>query len=295
MIEVDGKYHVWTKRLGRGRIKLLTLHGGPGCTHEYFECFEDFLPEAGVEFYYYDQLSSVYSDQPDDKSLWSLPRFVEEVEQVRKGLGLDDFYLLGHSWGSMLAIDYALKYQQHLKGLVLCDMTAGIQAYLKYVNALVDELPADVRSTVRKYESEGKFDAPEYQDALMEHFYKVHICRLDPWPEPVQRCFNHFEDAKAQVVYNTMQGPNETQVTGNLKDWERWDDLPKIKVPTLTIGARYDEMNPAEMEKIAKLVARGRYGYCPNGSHFSMWDDQAVYFRHLITFLHDVDAGRFKA
>ncbi|HZP66502.1 MAG TPA: proline iminopeptidase-family hydrolase, partial [Rudaea sp.] len=178
MVEVDGKYHVWTKRVGHGKAKVLTLHGGPGCTHEYFECFEDFLPDAGFELYYYDQLGSVYSDQPNDTSLWTLPRFVEEVEQVRRGLGLENFYLLGHSWGSMLAIDYALKYQQHLKGLVLCDMTAGIAAYLKYVNELMAQLPPEARATIKKYEDAGDFDAQEYQDVLMEQFYKKHICRL---------------------------------------------------------------------------------------------------------------------
>jgi len=115
LIEVDGKYKVWTKKVGSGRIKVLTLHGGPDCTHEYLECFEDFLPQQGVEFYYYDQLGSAYSDQPDDPKLWTVERFREEVEQVRKGLGLEEFYLFGHSWGGMLGIEYALKYQKHLK------------------------------------------------------------------------------------------------------------------------------------------------------------------------------------
>src|SRR5205814_2618326 len=119
MIQVDGKYNVWTKKVGHGKTKMLLLHGGPGCTHEYFECFEDFLPQAGITYYYYDQLGSAYSDQPEDKSLWTVDRFREEVEQVRKGLGLDDFVLYGHSWGGMLGIEYALKYQKHLKALVI--------------------------------------------------------------------------------------------------------------------------------------------------------------------------------
>ena len=135
LITVDGKYKVWTKKVGAGKIKVLTLHGGPGVTHEYFECFEDFLPQAGVEFYYYDQLGSFYSDQPDDKSLWTIDRFREEVEQVRAALGLEDFFLYGQSWGSMLAIEYALKYQRHLKGLVLSNMTASIASYVEYVNS----------------------------------------------------------------------------------------------------------------------------------------------------------------
>src|SRR6185369_9484112 len=121
MITVDGKYQVWTKKFGSGKIKMLLLHGGPGCTHEYFECFEDFLPKEGIEFYYYDQLGSGNSDIPTDSTLWTIDRFREEVEQVRKGLGLDHFYLYGHSWGGMLAMEYAFKYQEHLKGLVISD------------------------------------------------------------------------------------------------------------------------------------------------------------------------------
>src|SRR4051812_13485540 len=120
-----GKFRVWTKRVGHNpRLKLLLLHGGPAMTHEYFEAFDSFLPAEGIEYIYYDQLGSAYSDQPNDDDLWTLPRFVEEVEQVRKALGLtrNDFCLLGHSWGGMLAMEYALKYQRNLKCLVISNM-----------------------------------------------------------------------------------------------------------------------------------------------------------------------------
>jgi proline iminopeptidase len=248
MVEVDGKYRVWTKKVGSGKIKVLTLHGGPGATHEYFECFEDFLPPAGIEFYYYDQLGSAYSDQPDDKSLWTIDRFRGEVEQVRQALGLENFYLYGQSWGGMLAIEYALAYQKHLKGLVISSMKA-----------------------------------------MFEQVYTRHLCRLDPWPDPVARTFKHL----AAPVYNTMQGPNEFVVTGTFKDWDRWKDLPEIRVPTLLMGARYDEMNPEDIRKMGRLIPRSRVVICENGSHLAMWDDQEAYFRGLIGFLKDVEAGRF--
>jgi len=267
---------------------MLTLHGGPGFTHEYFECFEDFLPQAGVEFWYYDQLGSFYSDQPDDKSLWTIDRFCEEVEQVRKALGLENFYLYGQSWGSMLAIEYALKYQKHLKGLVLSSMTASIPSYMSYANKLKAALPKDVLATLEKYEATGNYDAPEYQQAMMEQVYKRHVCRVDPWPDPVDRAFKH---ANLQI-YNTMQGPNEFVVTGTFKDWDRWADLPKITVPTLVIGAKHDEMNPDDIRREATLLPHSRLAICENGSHLAMWDDQEAYFRHLIGFLKDVEAGR---
>ena len=290
LIPIDGgKYKVWTKKVGAGRIKVLTLHGGPGVTHEYFECFEDFLPQAGVEFWYYDQLGSFYSDQPEDKSLWTIDRFRDEVEQVRQALGLEDFILYGQSWGSMLAIDYALKYQKHLKGLVLSSMTASIASYVEYVNKLRAALPPDVRAVLEKFEAKGDFDNPEYQAVMFKEVYGRHVCRLDPWPDPVARAFKHLNPQ----VYNTMQGPNEFVVTGTFKDWDRWKDLPRITVPTLVIGARYDEMNPDDIRKMGRLLPRSRTVVLENGSHLAMWDDQEAYFRALIPFLQDVQAGRF--
>jgi proline iminopeptidase len=151
LIQVDGKYNVWTKRVGDGKIKVLLLHGGPGFNHDYMECFEDFLPKEGIEFYYYDQLGCGNSDHPNDTSLWNIPRYVDEVEQVRKGLGLDDFYLLGHSWGSMLAMEYMQKYQSHVKALVLSNMTASVASYLPYVDSLKKKFfsPADLKKMIR--------------------------------------------------------------------------------------------------------------------------------------------------
>ncbi len=289
LIPVDGKYKVWTKKVGHGPIRMLTLHGGPGVTHEYFECFEDFLPQAGVEFYYYDQLGSFYSDQPDDPSLWTIDRFREEVEQVRSALGLEDFYLYGQSWGSMLAIEYALKYPRYLKGLVLSSMTASIPSYMAYVAKLRAALPKDLLATLEKYEATGDYDAPEYQEAMYRGVYGRYVCRLDPWPDPVARAFRHINPQ----VYGTMQGPNEFVVTGTFKDWDRWNDLSKIRVPTLVMGATYDEMNPEDIRRMGTLLPRSRVAICGNGSHLAMWDDQETYFRFLLGFLRDVQAGRF--
>ncbi len=289
MIPVDGKYHVWTKRVGSGKIKVLTLHGGPGATHEYFECFEDFLPQAGIQFYYYDQLGSAYSDQPNEKSLWTVDRFREEVEQVRAALGLKDFYLFGHSWGGMLAVEYALKYQKHLKGLVISDMTASIESYERSIGKLRSELPEEVLAVLEKYEARGEYEAPEYQEVLLGKVYSKHLCRLDPWPDPVLRTFKHL----ATSVYHTMQGPNEFVVTGNFKQWNRWNDLPRIGVPTLVTGARYSTMDPEDIRKMARAIPNARVLICEKGSHLAMYDDQEAYFAGLIRFFQDVETGRF--
>jgi proline iminopeptidase len=280
-----GKYKVWTKRIGTGPVKVLLLHGGPGFPHDYLEAMESFLPQAGIEMYYYDQLGVGNSDVPDDPSLWTLPRYLSEVEEVRRGLGLDHFVLYGHSWGGILAMEYALDYQQHLRGLVISNMTAGMKTYLRRTASLKAQLlSAEALAKFNTLEAAKDYDNPEYTRIVMEDLYPQMICRLKPWPEPVTRIFRLGNDK----IYNQMQGKSEFEVTGNLKDWERWDRLKEIKVKTLTIGASHDEMDPDDMRKIATLMQNATSAICPNGSHMALWDDQAVYFQHLLAFLRSV-------
>ncbi len=294
MIQVDGKYYVWTKKVGDGKIKVLLLHGGPGFTHDYFECFEDFLPKVGIEFYYYDQLGVGNSDVPTDTSLWNIPRYVEEVEQVRKGLGLENFYLLGHSWGSMLAMEYLEKYQSHVKAAVLSNMTAGIKSYVSYSNKQKNEfLTKEELATFDSLDKHKLYDSPEYQNLLMNKLYTRNVCRMpvENWPEPLMRAFKKANHS----IYIHMQGVDEFHVTGNFKDWEMWDRLTNIKVPTLVLGGIHDEMNPEDMKREGQLIPNSRTYLCPNGGHLSMYDDQQNYFTNLIAFLDDVDRNRFTA
>jgi proline iminopeptidase len=278
---MGGRYKVWTKRMGTGPLKVLLLHGGPGFTHQYLEAMESFLPEAGIEMYYYDQLGCGNSDRPEDLSLWTRDRYREEVEEVRIGLGLEDFVLYGQSWGGMLSIEYALKYQRHLRGLVISNMTAGIQAYLGRLDYLKGLLSDSSRVLLDELEAAEDYDNPEYERIMMEELYPQCICRTKPWPEPVTRA---FRDANL-AIYNEMQGKSEFVVTGNFKDWESWDRLHEISVKTLTIGAAHDTMDPADLARMAEMVQDGRSLICPNGSHLAMWDDQAVYFEGLLGFL----------
>jgi proline iminopeptidase len=279
-----GKYKVWTKRIGSSPIKVLLLHGGPGFSHEYLEAMESFLPEAGIEMYFYDQLGCNNSDHPEDTSLWTLPRYLQEVEEVRRGLGLDHFVLYGHSWGGILAMEYALNYQHHLRGLVISNMTAGVQSYLKHTAAIKLQLPPDKLAQLNALEAKQDYDSPQYEKIMMEDLYPKMICRTHPWPNSVDRAFAHAN----QTIYVQMQGKSEFLVTGNLKDWERWDRLHEIKVKALTIGARYDEMDPEDMKKMATLMPNAASVICPNGSHLCMWDDQAFYFKNLLNFLQSV-------
>ena len=288
-----GKFKVWTKQVGNNpKIKVLLLHGGPGCSHEYLECFDSFFPKEGIEYFYYDQLGSFFSDQPNDTSLWHLNRFVDEVEQVRKALGLnkDNFYLFGHSWGGVLALDYALKYQKNLKGLIISNMVCSIPAYNKYAeNVLAKQFPLEVLEQIKEFEKAKDYGNPQYMALLNKYFYPEHVLRLKKYPDPVTRGFNHCN----QTIYTLLQGPSEFRGSGRLLQWDRSRDLPKIMVPTLTIGARYDTMDPEYMKWMATQVQHGRNLYCPKGSHMAMYDDQETYFAGLIKFIEDVNNGKF--
>lgn len=286
-----GTFKVWTKTIGNNpRVKVLLLHGGPAMTHEYMEAFESFFPKEGFEIIEYDQLGSYYSDQPTDSSLWTTERFVEEVEQVRTALGLtkDNFYILGNSWGGILAMEYALKYQQNLKGLIICNMMASIPDYEKYNGVLRAQMRPSLVDSLQQYEAKGLFKDPTYQELVFNEYYTKHLCRLPEWPEPVNRCFKHINES----IYVMMQGPSEFKVGGRLLTWDRKADLPKITVPTLTVGAKYDTMDPAHMEWMSKQVQNGKYLYCPNGSHLSMWDDQQIFMDGVIKFIKETDAGK---
>jgi proline iminopeptidase len=288
-----GDFKVWTKRFGNNpRIKILLLHGGPATGHEYMECFESFFPKEGFEFYEYDQLGAVNSDKPKDSSLWTTERYVEEVEQVRKAIGAtkDNFYVLGNSWGGILGMQYALKYQDNMKGLLVCNMVASCPEYGKYADeVLAKQMDPKILAEIRAIEAKKDFSNPRYMELLLPNFYNEHLCRLKEWPEPVTRSFSHGNNE----IYTIMQGPSEFGISGRLANWDIKSRLKEIKIPTLMVGAKHDTMDPKAMEEQSKMVQRGRYLYCPNGSHLAMWDDQEVFMNGVIQFIKDVDEGKF--
>ena len=290
-----GDFKVWTKRVGNNpQIKVLLLHGGPGMTHEYFEAFDSFLPGAGIEYYYYDQLGSHYSDQPDDARLWTIPRFVEEVEQVRNALGLnkDNFYLLGNSWGGILAMEYALKYQSNLKGLIISNMMASAPAYDRYSKeVLIKRFDPEALLKIQALEAAEDFDNPLYEELLFKEHYERHFLRMPSaeWPDPVQRALNHIN----RDIYMMMQGPSELGIAGTLENWDVTDDIHNIVVPTLVSVAEWDTMDPDHMRWMVEEIPNARALDLPEGSHLSFYDDQQRYFEGLIEFLQDVDQGSF--
>lgn len=287
----SGTFKVWTKRYGNNlKVKVLLLHGGPAMTHEYMECFETFFLREGFEFYLYDQLGSYYSDQPTDSSLWTIPRFVDEVEQVRQAIGADssNFFLLGNPWGGILAMEYALAHQQHLKGLLVANMVASAPEYGRYADSvLAKQMPPEVLAEVRAIEAKRDFQNPRYMELLIPHFYRQHLCRLPEWPDAFNRSMKHANN----TIYTMMQGPSEFGISGRLAQWDIKARLNEIRVPTLMIGATHDTMDPKAMEEQSKLVQNGQYLHCPNGSHLAMWDDQQVFMNGVIGFIQGVSGN----
>lgn len=284
-----GTFNVWTKRIGNNSaLKVLLLHGGPGATHDYFEAFDSFMPAAGVEYYYYDQLGSGRSDNPADSSMWDLDRFVDEVEQVRIALGLgpENFVLLGHSWGGILAMEYALKHGKQLKGLVISNMMSSAPAYTRYAaEVLMPAMNQEDLAEIREIEAAKDFANPRYMELLVRSYYVDHILRKNPeeWPEPVNFAFSNIN----QDLYLTMQGPSELGMweEASLADWDRTNDLQHITTPTLVLGGRYDTMDPTFLEMMATRIPSGSSYICENGSHMAMYDDQEAYFKALLGFL----------
>ena len=291
-----GTFNVWTKRMGNNpKMKVLLLHGGPGGTHEFFENFDGYLPNQEIEYIYYDQLDSYYSDKPNDSTLWTTEHFVEEVEQVRKALNLDkdNFYLLGQSWGGILAMEYALKYQDNLKGLIISNMMASIPEYEKYaLEVLGPQLPPEVFKEIKAMEAAEDFGNPRFTELVIQHYYVKHVLHLPrtEWPEFINRAFLHLNPN----IYIYMQGYSEFGVTGSatLKGWDVSTRLNELKIPTLMIGGKYDTMDPKYMEWMSTEVQNGR-SVTTNGAHLSQYDDADNYFAGLIQFIKDVNDGNF--
>jgi proline iminopeptidase len=168
---------------------------------------------------------------------------------------------------------------------------ASIPAYNDYANkTLMPAMDQKALADIKRFEATGKTEDPRYMQLLMPHHYEKHILRMPgaEWPDPVVRAFKHLNTP----VYALMQGPSELGASGRLVNWDRFEDLAKITVPTLVVGAKYDTMDPAYMEAMAKKLPKGRYLYCPNGSHMAIYDDQQTYMQGVTAFIKDVDAGR---
>ena len=282
-IDVPGG-QVWYKVVGSGEsVPLLTLHGGPGGGHDYLEPLNEIASERPVVFF--DQLGCGKSDTPDDVSLWRIDRFVDEVTAVRDALGLDRIHLLGYSWGGWLAIEYMLGAPSGVISLTLASTSASIPQFVYEAGKLISELPREMAETMRRLEAEGDFENPEFEAGMME-FYKRHLCRLDPWPDPIMRS---LENLDGNIVYETMNGPTEFTVIGNMKDWSRIEKLGEIVAPTLITCGRYDELTPACSRTLRQGIMNSRMHVFERSAHMAHLEETESYLQILSEFLRDFD------
>jgi proline-specific peptidase len=261
---------------------LLCLHGGPGFTHYYLEALESLADRRRVVFY--DQLGCGRSDRPGDPALWTVERFVRELEQVRAALGLDRLHLFGSSWGGMLAMQYVLDRRPDLVSLTLCGSPASMIRWVADCEQLLAEEPAEVRQAIREHEAAGFTACPEYQAAILG-FYRKHVCRMNPWPAGFERSF-----AEAGYdVYNTMNGPSEFTVTGTLKTWDIMDRLPEIGVPSLLIGGRYDECTPGHLTEMHARIPGSQLHIIEDASHLCFAEKPEEFNQVINSFFDRTD------
>lgn len=293
IITLDNGYHLWTRTVGQGDIKLLCLHGGPGGTHEYWENFGDELADLGVQVTMYDQLGSFYSDQPDynDPQIaakyLTYDYFLEEVEEVRQKLGLNNFYLIGQSWGGLLVQMYAVKYGSYLKGAIISSMVDEIDEYVANINQCrLKTLGVDKVHYMQKKEQENHLDDPTYQ-SYVDILNAEYVDRKQP------EAIRHLVSTMSTDVYNVFQGNNEFVITGKLKDWHFRKHLHEIKVPTLLTFGEHETMPLATAKIMKQEIPHARLEITPNGGHHHMIDNAPVYFEHLKKFIRDVEEDNF--
>ena len=279
----DGR--VWYESAGKGDRTLLLLHGGPGGNSEDLSPFLD-LAADGFRVVRYDQLGSWRSDQPDDLSLWNVPRFAAEVERVRQALDLGRMHLLGQSWGAFLAIEYALHHGEHLRSLTLASGAASTRECVAGMDAWRRELPEETQAVMTRHEAIRDYTHPEYLAAL-DMLYSRNFCRVSPWPEPLKTASEHM----ATPVYSTMWGPNEFTCTGTLLEWDRTDRLGEITVSTLITVGEFDEVHPSCAETLKRGIDGSELQIFAGCGHAAHLEDHERYRSLLLDFLNRVDAS----
>ncbi|MEM0158536.1 MAG: proline iminopeptidase-family hydrolase [Thermoplasmataceae archaeon] len=262
------------------RAKLLTMHGGPGMSHDYLLPLSD-LAQSGITVIFYDQFGCGRSEEPE-QSKFTIDYGVEEAEDLREQLvGNEKVFLFGSSYGGALALAYAVKYQRHLKGLIVAGGLASVPLTVREMDKLIGKLPEPHRSNIRKYGASGEFNNPEYV-AAVQFFYRQHLLRMDQIPPEVQKSLEFGEERN---VYRIMNGPNEFTITGTIRDWDITDKISGIKVPTLITVGEFDEVTPVVAEEIHKHIKNSTLKVFNNCSHLTMWEDRDRYNKTLLEFI----------
>jgi proline iminopeptidase len=266
------------------KATILALHGGPGACHDYLLSLRD-LTRWGYRVVFFDQLGCGRSEVPSGTDLFTLEHHVEETEGIRTALGLGRVHLIGSSYGGLLALAYAIKYQQNLRSLVTIGGLPDVPFAAAEMSRLVDELPAADAQAIREHGDRGELTHPDYLRAV-DRFYHTFLCRLPQWPPEVKRTLELINE---RPVYRYMNGPNEFTITGTIRDINLAPDLPRIRVPTLVTGGRYDEVTPAVAEQIHAGIPGSRRVTFEKSSHTPFWEERDTFMAVVAAFLQDVD------
>jgi proline iminopeptidase len=258
---------------------VLCLHGGPGVPHDYMLPIAD-LADQGYRVTFYDQLGCGRSDVPRNKALFVMERYAEEVEGFRKVMGLGRPHIIGSSCGGQLGLAYALRYQKSMRSLTTVGGIHNFPLTIQEMARLRNELPDDVKKTLDEYEAAGDYFNPEYLKAV-DAFYKRHLCRLEPWPAELVYAIEHT----GQLVYNTMNGPNEFTVIGNIRYWDVTDKLGTIKIPTLVLSGTYDEVSPKVARDIHNHMPQSELTIFEDCSHTPFWEARDTFMKRVARFL----------
>lgn len=278
-IKVDG-YNIVSYSYGKGEHVLFLLNGGPGLPCDYLRDPHIHLVEEGYRIVAFDQLGCGNSDRPEDVSLWNITRYVEEVETVRKVLGIVNFHLLGQSWGGWLSIEYALTYPDEIRSLILANTCGDLQHLTTELNRMREALGSETVAMMLHHEAMGTIDHPEYQAAITILNYR-HVCRLKEWPSSLLASVDDWN----MGPYGTMQGPNEFLYIGNLKDWNRISDMDSLEMPTLIITGTHDEIGPACASRMNNVLPNSEVVVFHNSSHVPFYEEPDLYFKELQIFL----------
>jgi proline iminopeptidase len=284
-IEVEGG-KVWYQIVGSGNATpLLLLHGGPGAPSYYLKPLEKVAVDRPVIFY--DQLGAGRSPAPADSDLWTVERFVKELGQVRAALGLEEVHILGHSWGSMLAMDYMLTEPEGVRSLILASPALNVTRWADDARQLLRALPEETQALIERHQNEGTTDTPEYQEAVMD-YYKIYLSRSDPWSPDLLATFEGFNTD----LYGHMWGPSEFAATGTLRDYNREPDLPKLDLPVLFTVGRHDEATPETVKHYQSLVPGSEMQIFEESAHLTMLDEPDTYAEAIRSFLNQVEESR---
>ncbi|MPZ22747.1 MAG: proline iminopeptidase-family hydrolase [Dehalococcoidia bacterium] len=281
-VDVEGG-STWYEKVGGGPgLPLIVVHGGPGFPHDYMTSLDELADERVVV--YYDQLGCGRSDRPHDEGLWRVERFVDELERLRVALGYRQFHLLGHSWGSQVAADFALTKPSGLTSLVLASPPLSIGRWLEDARRLRAALPEEVRRALDDGEADGSVDSGAYQGAVRAYM-SAYVCRMEKWPPLIGQSARGRSDR----IYEVMWGPNEFTMTGNLADYERTDRLREISVPTLFTCGRYDEATPEAVEVYSAALPGSEAVVFEESAHMSHLEEPREFLAAVRRFLarHD--------